>query len=56
MEKFIDRDAVEIIKTALEAGALKLQGTGNSPEGCKSNAERDAMYLLTLLRQLTAQP
>lgn len=47
---FDNTEALDVIKTGLESGAIKLLGTQNAnPAGA---GERDAEYLLTLYVQL----
>lgn len=47
---FDNNEALDLIKTGLESGAIKL--IGNSGQAAKVLAERDAEYLLTLYVQL----
>jgi hypothetical protein len=54
MEHFSTDVAIDLIKTALGAGSIKLQqAPAGTSEHSKEAAERDATYLLTLLRRLT---
>lgn len=46
--------AMELIKTGISSDAIKLAGTGTSATA-KKNGEADALYLSTLLLNLTKQ-
>jgi hypothetical protein len=49
---FSNDEAVRLINTALQAGLIKLHGTGGSTDAATRFAELDATYLLTLLQKL----
>ncbi len=46
--------AMELIKIGMSSDAIKLAGTG-TPAKAKKNGEADALYLSTLLTNLTKQ-
>jgi hypothetical protein len=57
MEKsFSSSGAENILKMAIEHGALKLVGSSGGAIAAKGNAECDALYLRTLLAELQKEP
>ncbi|BEP54508.1 hypothetical protein GmRootV118_17520 [Variovorax sp. V118] len=54
MNKVNGKAAFEIVKAAVESGAIKLVGnTSADLEAAKTRAKADAAYLLTLFSELT---
>jgi len=54
MKTFNDLQAIDIIKAAIGANAIRLEGNNTIvPEQAKKRAEADAAYLVMLFSQLT---
>jgi len=48
------RMALDLVKTVMQSGMIKLYGVGNNTAFAEKNGKADAKYLLTLLTDLQA--